>query len=121
MKKAMIQAAVILFWATVASATADVSGKWSGTFADESATAPLFLILQQDGTKLTGTGGPTESRQSPVLNGMIEGDVITFQIIAGPSTLTFDLRIKGEEVTGTVEVKREGQPVRVGKVSIKRS
>ena len=31
-----------------------------------------------------------------------------------------DLKIKGEEITGTVEVKREGQPVRIGKVALKR-
>jgi hypothetical protein len=120
MKRAMILAIAILLSATVTLAAVDVSGNWSGTFADETSTAPLLLILHQDGTKLTGTGGPTESRQTPVVNGKVEGDVISFQLFAGPSTLTLDLKIKGEEITGTVEVKREGQPVRIGKVALKR-
>ena len=85
MNRAVVSAIAILVSATVTLAAADVSGNWSGTFADETNTAPLFLILKQDGTKLTGTGGPTEARQTPVVNGKVEGDVISFQLFAGPT------------------------------------
>jgi hypothetical protein len=121
MKRLMGLAFAILISATsLAAAAADVSGKWSGSFADDRASAPLFLILTQDGPKLTGTGGPTEAKQAPVENGTIQEDVMTFVIHAGPSTLVFDLRIKGEEITGTVEVKRDGEATRTGQVSLKR-
>src|SRR5262245_50208609 len=109
----------ILFWANGVSAL-DVSGKWSGTISNDNSSDSLLLILQQDGTNLTGTGGPSESQQRPLENARTEGDVITFQVRAGSGILAFDLRIKGDEITGTVEVKRNDQTLRSARVSLKR-
>ncbi len=66
-------------------AAADVSGKWSGSFkADaEDQTESLYMVFQQDGGKLTGSGGPNEAQQHPMQNGKVEGNRLTFEVAAG--------------------------------------
>ena len=56
MKRASGLTMAILLTAAGALA-ADVSGKWSGTITDGRGSESLLLILQQEGTTLTGTGG----------------------------------------------------------------
>src|SRR5436190_23518156 len=61
---------------------ADVSGKWTGTMSDDRSSDVLLLILQQDGNKITGTGGPNESERHPLENVMLQGDKLTFEVRA---------------------------------------
>ena len=44
-----------LCWPVPARCRTDVSGKW--------ASAPIYLILKQEGNKLSGSAGPTEKEQ----------------------------------------------------------
>ena len=51
-----------------ALSAADASGKW--------VSAPLYLILKQEGSKLTGTAGPSEKDQLLTFdNGAVDGGV----------------------------------------------
>ena len=79
--------------ATVSAlAATDVSGKW--------ASAPIYLILKQEGNKLSGTGGPSEKQQLVTFDsGSVEGDRVTFKV--GP--YEFDLRLNGDEMKGVVK------------------
>jgi uncharacterized protein (TIGR03435 family) len=79
----------------LAMAETGVSGKWVG--------GPFLFTLQQDGNKLSGTGGPGASEQYPLKNGVIEGGRATFSI----GTFQFDLHLEGATIKG--EVKMEGQ------------
>jgi hypothetical protein len=99
----------------------EVSGKWSGQFTGEEGVAmPLYMILTQDGNKLTGSGGPNESEQHPMQNGKIEGDRLTFEVPAGKGTFVFDLKITGDEAKGNVQLKGENE-TRSAKVTLKRA
>ena len=71
---------------------ADVTGKWSGSFMPngEEHTRPVFMILNQDGDKLTGSGGPNESEQHPMQNGKVDGDHLTFEVPTDNGSFSFD-------------------------------
>ena len=103
---------------------ADVSGKWSGSFMpngeENSNSHPLYMMLNQDGDKLTGSGGPNESEQHPMQNGKVDGDHLTFEVPAGGGVFSFDLRIVGDEITGDLHYKGE-KGDRTAKVSLKRA
>ena len=101
---------------------ADVSGKWSGSFAPtaEPDTHPLYMILQQDKNALTGSGGPNESEQHAFKDGKIDGDHLKFEVPAGEGVFIFDLVITGDEITGDLQFKREGE-TRTARVSLKRA
>ena len=87
---------------------AGVSGKWSGIFSQ----GPIFVVLTQDGNKLSGTGGPTEKQQMlEFKNGSVEGDHVVF---AG-GAFHFDLRLTGGELRG--EFTNGGE---VSKIYLKR-
>ena len=49
---------------------ADFTGNW--------ASAPIYLVLKQDGNKLSGTGGPSaKDQQLSFDNGTVDGDRAT--------------------------------------------
>ena len=81
----------VLLCAWQMSAAETVSGTWSGN--------PFYMILKQEGGKLTGTCGPGKNHQTAIENGQIQGDRITFR--AGP--FAFDLHIRGDEIEGTAQ------------------
>ena len=75
-----------------AAAAGDVTGTWSGN--------PFYLVIKQDGAKLSGTGGPGKKSQVVVEDGRVEGDRLTFRL--GP--FRFDLRVIAPD-----EIKGEAQ------------
>jgi uncharacterized protein (TIGR03435 family) len=71
---------------------ADVSGPWTGTLS-----GPTYLILKQEGAKLSGSGGPSVKDQYITFeNGRVEGDRVIFRV--GPFSL--DLTLEGDKLTG---------------------
>jgi uncharacterized protein (TIGR03435 family) len=84
----------------------DVSGKW--------ASAPLYLILKQEGNKLSGSAGPTEKEQILTLsNGAVEGDRVTFQM----GTFQFGLQVNGDEMKGEMKNGSGSTPVFLKRVT----
>ena len=66
----------VLLLAPTLFAAEDLSGKWSGSFlasmnggAQENESA--YMVLKHSGKELTGTAGPSEDRQWPILKGTI--------------------------------------------------
>ena len=76
----------------LATAPGPVTGKWSGAVtvkneAGETQSQPVFLILAQDGKKLTGTGGPSEEEQGfNIDNGTVDGSKVTFDVTVEDSS-----------------------------------
>src|SRR5205823_8517225 len=99
---------------------ADVSGKWTGTMSDGQSRDSVLLVLQQDGTTLTGTAGPNESEQHPIERVTFQDDKLTFEVKTPFGALVFDLSFNGDELTGTLAAQNGGQTVRTGTVSLKR-
>jgi len=83
---------------------ADFSGKWSQSSTENSSAGAMLVVLQQDGARLSGSAGPTESRQFPILNGKVEGDHLVFEIKMGGGTIRFDLMSAGAELKGTARI-----------------
>lgn len=50
--------------------------------------------------KLTGTVGPNEQQQSPIVKGKIEGDRITFESQTEGPVMHFDLRFEEGHLRG---------------------
>ena len=104
---------------------ADLSGKWSGSFDVENSqgekrTEPIMLILKQDGSTISGSGGPHEGEQHPIQNGKISGDKLEFEVAMGRGSILFDLTASETEIKGTMSRTRNGEKQSV-QVSLKRA
>ena len=81
---------------------ASVAGTWKITATGESGSANQTIILKQDGNKITGTfKGP---RQSGSLEGMLDGNRITFHVNARVS-LDYKGTVAGDSMNGTMTAK----------------
>lgn len=113
---------ILLF--VVSLSAGDVSGKWTGTLEfktpdGETKSGPAFMILKQDGNKLTGSGGPNESEQHPIRNGKVEGNKLTFEALDGEKTMYFDLKMIADQISGDIKRERDGTR-ETAKISLKR-
>jgi len=91
---------------------ADVTGKWSGSFTAEAdnQARPAYIVLRQDGAKLTGSAGQGPSEQQELQNGKVdENGVLSFEVMAGDSVIRITLKQDGEELKGQFTRERDGQ------------
>lgn len=112
MKTVFCALSIALFAMTAMAA--DVSGKWSGSFAPEGQDpSGAFVILKQTGATLTGSAGPDEGQQWPLSNGKITGNKITGDV-TNPDGMVFklDLVLEGDHIKGEVNASREGQTIK---------
>jgi uncharacterized protein (TIGR03435 family) len=99
----------VYFLAALACSGADVTGSWSGSYY----AGPVYLILKQKGSEITGTAGPTPAQQMLNLErGRIEGDRVTFK--AGP--LEADLRLYGDDLKGDLKEPNDTAPLTLTRV-----
>ena len=116
----------LLIAATLAvAADVDVTGKWAGTFKmtgpnGEMDDSTAVLILKQSDRAITGTVGPNEDQQFPILKGKIDGDKITFEAEHDGHPLNFNLVLAAGRITGEVQISRDGQTMK-GKLDLARS
>ena len=104
----------ILLFAVMTLSGADVSGKWSGSFTminaeGETHEGNAFVIIKQNGTEITGSGGPDESQQWPISKGKIEGDKITFEVQSDGPLYKVALTLDGDHLKGETTVVEDGQ------------
>ena len=114
---------IILFSATALYAV-NVTGRWSGTLQmeGEADSKPAYLILKQDGNKLTGSAGPSESEQHSFEGGKLEGSKLTFDVPLGgqgEGSMHFALQVEGDQMSGQVKRNGEGR-YEAAKISLKR-
>lgn len=115
-----------LFVVALSSAAAlcatNVTGRWSGSLQmqGETESKPAYVILKQDGSKLTGSAGPDESEQHSFVGGKVEGNKLTFDVsLGGEGSMHFDLQVEGDRITGQVRRGGEGRN-EVKKISLRR-
>lgn len=103
----MKQIVGILLILVSTAVAADLSGKWSGTFRAAGADhdVPQVFILKQDGSKLSGSGGPDEGEQYPIENPRIDDDKVAFEITTGEWKFSYRLKMSGSHLTGDLELK----------------
>jgi len=105
----MARLLLVLVMAALGLAGADVTGKWSGTLtvAGESEKKPAYLVLKQEGTKITGTAGPSESEQVAIQDGTAEDGHVRFHV--PEHSMKFDLVQDGEELKGDITREPDGE------------
>ena len=112
---------LLLLFVSMAMA-ADLSGKWSGTFRAAGADhdVPQLFILKQDGSKLSGSGGPDAGEQYPIENPRVEGDKVAFEITTGEWKFSYRLKVSGPHLTGDLELT-SADSRRTAKVALNRA
>jgi len=110
--------AVVLLLAMNAMA-GDLTGKWSGAFkvAGGDHDVPQLFIFKEDGSKLTGSGGPNLGEQYPIENGRVDGDRVRFELTTGEWRFTYNLKASEEKMVGDLELKAINDS-RTAKVSL---
>ena len=113
--------AVFLLLAVSAMGT-DLSDTWTGSFRAEGGDhdTPQVFLLKQDGSKVTGTGGPDSQEQYPIENGRIDGDRLKFELTTGEWRFSYDLKQNGPDgLKGDLQLKTVNNS-RNAKVSLRR-
>ena len=99
----------------------EFSGRWIGTFNATGSEhgVPQLIILKQEGSKVTGSGGPDDSEQYPIFKGAVSGDKVRFELTTARAKFLYDLKKSGTALNGTLEIKSVND-ARSATVSLKR-
>jgi hypothetical protein len=93
---------------------ADILGNWIANIPDNYGKVETVFSFRVDGTRLTGTvSGP--QGKSAIREGEVNGDEISFTVIAGPSESGLTLEYKGKVSLNEIQFTRQpkdgsGQP-----------
>jgi hypothetical protein len=111
---------LVLMLAAAAMIASDATGTWTGTLAPpDQDPGPARLVLKQEGTKLTGTAGPSADEQHEIQSGKAENGNLTFEITRDTFTMKFVLKQENDEIKGDVSREKEGQ-VQTAKLAVVR-
>jgi len=101
---------------------ADVAGVWKASMETPNGTMENTFTFKVDGAKLTGTIGMGEMGESPISEGKVDGDNISFSMVRDMGGNEFRINYKGK-VTGDT-IKMTGEMVGMGnyfEITAKRS
>jgi hypothetical protein len=122
----LMRTLICLLAAAACACAADVTGKWTGNVEvtnpqGEVQNHAITFQLRQSGRELTGALA-SEGRDSPITNGKVEGDAVTFQVQPGDEgpTWSVKLTLAGDDLNGDASAARDGE-TRKAKVTLKRS
>lgn len=101
MKKALTTAFVVLAFVTFSYAQ-DITGDWKGLANGQFEINYTFKV---DGEKLTGSSKGPDGSDSPIKDGVIKGNDLSFtiDIMGGPTKVTG--KIKGDTITLSFKVQ----------------
>jgi hypothetical protein len=99
-----------------------ISGKWQGAFRVDGGEndVPQLFVLREDGTRLTGTGGPDAVERYPIANGQVTGERVTFELTTGDWKFFYDLKDSGLILSGKLTLKSVNS-TRTAAVTLKKS
>jgi hypothetical protein len=106
---------MITLAAVVLAAPADVNltGKWTGTFNIQASDGTpmeqgeVVMHLTHTGSAITGSIGPSEEEQHPIVQGKMEGDKVTLEIKREQQVIKVDLTLTGERLKGGATLNME--------------
>jgi len=91
-----------------AAFAADVSGKWTAEMQGrDGQTMTSTFNLKADGATLTGTVSGRMG-ETPITNGKIDGDTISFDVVREYNGNSFTLHYTGTLSTDTIKFKVDG-------------
>ena len=83
----------------------NLSGVWTGAFRGGDQEIPQLITLKQQGSKVTGTGGPDSTEQYPVLNGAVSGNVVKFEVDNAQRKFFYILKGTDSRLRGSLTIK----------------
>jgi hypothetical protein len=105
--------AVALVCVAVPALAADPSGTWKWTVERNGMTFETTLKLKQESGKLTGTISGRNNTETPIEDGKVEGDDVTFKVtreFGGNKVVqTYKGKLSGDTIKGKVEFERNGE------------
>jgi hypothetical protein len=119
----------LLLLAALPLCAADLTGKWTGKFditttEGEEKPDQAVMNLKLDGGAVTGTAGPNDDQQWPILKGKLEGNKLTFEVVpegdADKGLLQFELVFDGDTIKGAAKMQ-QGDEKMSAKVDLKRA
>jgi hypothetical protein len=94
---------------------ADVDGKWNGSIDSPNGAVEIGFEFKADGTMLTGTTTNPEGAPTPIKDGKIDGNNITFAVDLDFGGMPFTINYKGvvNAVQGQINLTLDfaGMPV----------
>lgn len=102
--KRLILTCVILLVAAIGALAADISGKWTGQVPRGGNTVETTFVFKVDGDKLTGTVSEGQGGTTPIADGKVSGDSVSFTVETQRGKRTF----KGAIAENEIKFKREG-------------
>jgi len=103
----------VIALALPAYAADDVTGtwKWSATFNNN--TVESTMKVKQEGEKLTGTYIGRNNMESPIEDGTVKGDAVSFKITrefnGNKFVMKYSGTLSGDTIKGKSEFERDGQ------------
>lgn len=113
----------LAFWASVAVfsgatsllAAENPTGTWKWTVTFNNNTREQTLTLKLEGDKLTGTLLGRNNQEIPIDNASFKDDKISFTVTREFNGQRFTTKysgtIKGDTITGKIEMERDGQAI----------
>ena len=95
MKIVKIAFACLMIALPLVASIAGVDGKWSGAVATPNGDLPVGFVFKADGTTLTGSMIGPDGSPSPIANGKIDGNNLTFTVELNFNGQVFPLSYKG--------------------------
>jgi len=104
-------AAFVLGLVSFTSAAEDASGTWKYTTSfgqgDKKQSRDVTLVLKVEGDKLTGTVSGRENTTTPIEEGTVKGDEISFKVTRARGdnkvVSTYKAKVSGDTLKGSVE------------------
>jgi hypothetical protein len=109
--KFLVMAVVVLSFMLATAWGADITGKWKGSMDMMGQSMELGFIFKVDGSTLTGTSIGPQGNETPISDGKIEGDDLSFAVkITGQMEMTINYKgkIVGDEIKLTMEMDMGG-------------
>ena len=96
---------------------ADINGKWKAEFTSPDGTARTnTFTFKADGTKLTGTVAGSQD-QTPIQNGAISGDEISFTAERPFGKFTYKGKVTGDQIKMKVEFNENSYEITAKRIS----
>jgi hypothetical protein len=90
---------ILMALSAMAAFAADVAGTWKASVETPNGNFENTFVFKVDGAKLTGTSANEMMGETPISDGKVDGDDVSFNIVLNRDGNEFKLAYKGK-VTG---------------------
>ena len=100
--------------AATVNPNAPATGSWTWSFTSPRGSYEMTGKFTQEGEKLTGTVTGRNGSETPISEGSVKGNAVSFKVTrerqGRTSTSTYTGTISGDAITGKVEMTTRNQP-----------